>query len=271
MSDGQAHALYLYCLARPACQSAAASLLGVDERYPIRVLAHDANIVAVVSEIHPADFSEQNLQNLAWLGVRAQRHEIVVARMMAISAVLPVKFGTLFQSADSLQAFMARHQFAIATGLDTLAGKAEWSVKAYLVDADARPRVIADSPEIQAKLANLSTSPGIRYIQQRQLDGQIDAALQTWVKQMVSSLHEALLSGAEASSALRCHAQSITGRTDRMIYNTAFLLSDAALANFQAALAEQKMTYQDSGLTLELKGPWPPYNFCPTLSEGVNS
>lgn len=268
MSDEQAHALYLYCLTRPAGQLAAASLVGVDERYPIRVLAHDAGFVAVVSEIHPADFSEQNLQNLAWLGVRAQRHEIVVARMMAASAVLPVKFGTLFQSADSLQTFMARHQSAIDTALHTLADKTEWSVKAYLTDAAARPRVIADSPDIQTKLANLSPSPGIRYIQQRQLDGQIDAALQGWVKQTANAIHNALLPCAQAASTLRCHAQALTGRTDRMIYNTAFLLSDAALADFQAAFAEQKKVYQDSGLTLELKGPWPPYNFCPTLADG---
>jgi hypothetical protein len=51
-----------------------------------------------------------------------------------------------------------------------------------------------------------------------------------------------------------------------MIFNGSFLLTPEALADFREALAQQQEAYQVIGLSLELRGPWPAYNFCPDLS-----
>lgn len=264
MSAAAATAIYLYCLARQECLSAIQGLTGVDERYPVIALEGNET-VAVISEVDPADFSEHNLQTLSWLGSRAQRHEAVVERVMGASAVLPVKFGTLFHSCASLQEFMGRHRASIALALDDLKDKAEWSVKGYLVEAQARTNVVTSDAEIQSRLAALSPSPGARYIQQRQLDVKIEAALHAWLARVTQDIHSVLALHAVASTPLRCHSSSVTGRTERMVFNASFLLNDTA--DFRAALTEQQAAYQGSGLTLELQGPWPPYNFCPKLTE----
>ena len=265
--------IYLYCLARPECLalvqgSAESALYGVDERYPVTTLALDQpedGVVAVIGQVDPAEFSDQNLQALDWLGPRAQRHEAVVERIMDVSPVLPVKFGTMFRSQASLKQFLDRHHKDIEQALDKLRDKAEWSVKGYLAEEDTRTIIAAEDAEVQSRRAALSPSPGLRYLQQKQLDAVIEAALRAWVARITHDLHDVLVRHADASAALRCHASAVTGRAERMVFNGSFLLTPAALTDFRAALSGLQQAHQRTGLALELRGPWPPYNFCPTL------
>lgn len=266
--------IYLYALARPACVSiladmAASGLHGVSPQTPVTALTDEravAQVIALISTVVIADFSEENLQTLSWVGARAAQHEAVVALAMTAATVLPVKFGTIFRSVESLQKFMATHVAAIDQALDTLSDKAEWSVKAYLVEAEVRHLIAAQEPTIVQRRAALSDAPGARYMQQKQIDALTDTAVDKALAQASQALLQALQSRAEASRALRCHASAVTGRAERMIFNGSFLLSAQDLPDFRDALAEHQAVYQTLGVTLELRGPWPPYNFCPDLA-----
>ena len=271
-ADTAERAIYLYCLARAECLPlvqalAAEQLAGVDERYPVAAL-EEAGAVAVIGEVDSGEFSDQNLQSLSWVGPRAFRHEAVVERIMGASTVLPVKFGTIFRSRASLLEFLGRHREDVARVLEHLSDKAEWSVKGYLVDAQARPVVAASDAAIVSRMATLPAAPGARYLQQKQLDVAIDAALRLWLAQASEYLGQSLAPHAVDTSELRCHAGTVTGRSERMVFNASFLVADAALAGFRTALALQQQAYAGTGLTLELRGPWPPYNFCPALTTG---
>lgn len=263
--------IYLYCLARPECLSAGGALAGqawqgVDERYPVTVL-RDADVVAVIGEVVIAEFSEENLQTLSWIGERASRHEAVVEQVMAAAPVLPVKFGTLYRSRASLLEFLQQHHKSIEQALDQLRGKSEWSVKGYLVEEDARRIIAAEDAEVRTRRAALSSSPGVRYLQQKQLDARIEAALEAGVARVSHDLQQALASHALDASPLRLHASAVTGRAERMVFNGSFLLTPEMLPDFRSALSDQQEAYQVIGLSLELRGPWPPYNFCPNLAE----
>ena len=270
MSDSVASTgIYLYCLARIDCLATVQTLaaqkgLSVDTDYGVAALP-SAGVVAVISEVLLSEFSEANLQDLSWLGERALRHEAVVARIMAVSPVLPVKFGTLYHSRESLKLFMDQHHGAIDQALDKLRDKAEWSVKGYLVGEDARNIIAAEDSDIQARRAAMSPSPGVRYLQQKQLDSKIDAALEGALARISHDLGEALALRAEGAAALRLHASAVTGRAERMVFNSGYLLGPDTIDDFRSALAEQQEAYTPIGLSLELRGPWPPYNFCPEL------
>ncbi|MBI3938990.1 MAG: GvpL/GvpF family gas vesicle protein [Betaproteobacteria bacterium] len=276
MTDSHAEAsilgIYLYCLARPECLPlvrgpAEQDLRGVDERYPVGAL-EEAGVVAVIGDVDSGEFCDQNMQNLPWVAPRACRHEAVVERIMGASPVLPVKFGTIFRSRTRLMEFLGRHREGIVRVLDDLRDKSEWSVKGYLVEEQARRIVTATDLAIQSRLAALSTSPGVRYLQQKQLDAEIGAALRLWVARVTHDLNESLAPHAVASTELRCHTSAVTGRPERMVFNCSFLVTPEALPDFRAAFSDQQHAHESTGLTLELRGPWPPYNFCPTLSEG---
>jgi hypothetical protein len=267
---GDAQGLYLYCIAESAALPSVNGTLvqapaGVDLRYPITRLSV-GGISAVVGQVAIAEFSEDNLQDLTWLGSRAARHEAVVVWTMGLSPILPVKFGTIFASRERLIAFLAQHRLDIASALERVRGKAEWSVKAYLVEAQARAAFAARDTEIAARLAALPTSAGARYLQQKRLDVMMDAALETGLEQASEAIGQALAMHAEASASLRCHSSAVTGRSERMVFNASFLLGPEQVGEFQQALAEQQQEAQTIGLVFELKGPWPPYNFCPPLA-----
>jgi hypothetical protein len=262
--------IYLYCLTRPAALPcvrglARQGLPGVDGPGAVMGL-RVSGVVGVISEVDVDEFSAQNLQSLPWVAERAERHEAVVAQVMAVSPVLPVKFGTLFRSRASLLAFLDRHNPAMEEGLLGLQGKAEWSVKGFLVEDHARQIIAAEDEGIVARRLALSASPGARYLQQKQLDLSLEKALEAGLERVAAALQMALQSHALASCELRRHSSAVTGRAERLIFSASYLLRPDMLDDFRSVLSDQQQAHEILGLSLELGGPWPPYNFCPDLS-----
>lgn len=268
-ADNASLGTYLYCLAEPRClpmvqRFAKENLGGVDERYPVATLT-DAGIVAVIGEVDTSEFHDENLRALPWIGPRALRHDAVVKRIMGASSILPVRFGTLFHSRGSLEKFLERHRERIARVLKDLRDKTEWSVKGYLLEEEFRRKVSASDPTMQLRVAALSPSPGARRLQQKRLDSMLDEQLRAWLTRVTRDLSEILRLHCVASAELRCHPRTVTGRAGSMVFNRTFLVAPEALCGFRAVLSNQRQAHQWSGLSLELCGPWPPYNFCPTL------
>ena len=135
------------------------------------------------------------------------------------------------------------------------------------MEQEARYIASAEDSEVLSRRASLSPSPGLRYMQQKQLDATIDAALERGLTRVNQDLQLALSRHALESTFMRLHANAVTGRTERMVFNSSFLLTEEILDEFSSALSQQQDAYASIGLTLELRGPWPPYNFCPALSE----
>lgn len=263
------NSIYLYCLASPACVAVVKQLAkqkdaGIDDISPLLTLEL-GGIVAVIGEIDAGEFNEQNLQSMEWVRQRAYRHAALVEKIMGSSSVLPVKFGTIFDSTESLTRLLTQHRERIAAFLEKLRGKSEWSVKAYLDEERARSSVSEENPAIQARIATMSSAPGARYLQQKQVDVMLDAALRVWVADQARNMGDALSDHAVETAELRLLSSEASGRPERMVFNGSFLLADPILPAFRAALSALHEAGSEDGLTLELKGPWPPYNFCPDL------
>lgn len=259
-------AVYLYCLAQD--ESLVADLTrqglpGIDERYPIACLAHEG-LVAVMGEVVLSEFCAENLHSLEWLAPRACRHEQVVEMVMRASPVLPVKFGTVFQSRDQLAEFLRRHAPAISRGLKALRGKTEWTVKAYLGEAFARQRISAEDPLVSSRVAQLPSTPGARYLAQKRIDGLIDAELRVWTDRVKQSIFGALTAAASKATDLPLPGHE----KDRgeMVFHLGFLVADAGMGDFCQQLEGQRRLYGERGLRLELRGPWPPHHFCSDLA-----
>jgi hypothetical protein len=60
---------------------------------------------------------------------------------------------------------------------------------------------------------------------------------------------------------LNLQRPEVTGREEEMIFNAAYLVADRS--RFEQELGELGGEYRESGVELELTGPWPPYNFVP--------
>ncbi|MDP8228518.1 MAG: GvpL/GvpF family gas vesicle protein [Candidatus Electryoneaceae bacterium] len=125
--------LYLYCLTYSGVPVPEG--VGVDGQSAIVV--HEFNGIAVLMSVLPQEAfcgadAEARLQDLTWIAPRALRHEQVIEQVMSGAPVLPVQFGTLFRTLDSLQSVVQKNTEAIRQFLDETSEREEWSVKVLM-------------------------------------------------------------------------------------------------------------------------------------------
>jgi hypothetical protein len=264
-------ALYLFCFAR---SDLAGELQGsgVDGEHPLSVFRCFPDVCAVVSEVAREDFcgpaAELQMQQLAWLGPRAFRHEEVVEEVMRHSPVLPAGFGTLFSSLESLGGFLDKHREAIAQFLDRVADQEEWSVKGLLDRREAAEALIsANLAAQQGQLAALP--PGTRYFQEQRIRGGAEKELSLWLNETCRQIAGALRK--QASDFCECPVgpHEPAGSGIEVVLNWAFLLPRSATTAFRARIDQLNANHAPQGLVFELSGPWPPYRFVPPLSMGA--
>ncbi|MGD0696770.1 MAG: GvpL/GvpF family gas vesicle protein [Terriglobia bacterium] len=260
--------LYVFCFARPDLVGTVDGA-GVDSGLPLFVFPSSPDLCAIVCEVLQEDFcgpaAEQRMQELAWLGPRACRHEAVVEMVMRRSPVLPVRFGTLFSSREALAEFLEMHRDTISLFLLRVANQEEWSVKGLLDRKEAGQALIdACLRTQQAQLTAMP--PGTRYFQEQRARAEAQKQLRTWLDATTHQVADDLMH--EASDFCECavvsreHPES--GR--EVVLNWAFLLPQNGVAAFRTRIDQLNASYAPQGLLWEVSGPWPPYRFVPPLS-----
>ncbi len=255
-------ACYLYCLA-PARRLRSIEAAGIDGERAVFVQAF-GEVSAACSEVNLEEFchetAEARLADLAWIGPRALRHERVIEEAMRQAPVLPVRFATLFTSAESLGGLIAEHQEAIIRFFDALGAAREWSVKGCLDREKARQRFLAESERAAAPC-----SPGARYLQQKRLLGEADQAVGPWLtavcQQAAAGLQEC--AGGFRERPVRI---STSAAGAEVVANWAFLVPPDGESAFAVRLEELREEVEDRGLHYSLSGPWPAYSFAPALT-----
>lgn len=262
--------VYLYCFTRAGAARKIAAA-GVDERSVVTALEGSA-AAAVVSTIAIQDFAGDgaaaDVQDPQQLVLRACRHEQVIEEVMREAPVLPVRFGTVFSSGQLLEEFLAGKEQEVARILDHISDKEEWAVKGFLDSTRARDWLMASDPALAESRRCLPEAPGARYLQQKRLDARADEAVRSWRRQLVGEVWTRLEPHVVDACALRPQPGNLTGRNDEMVLNVAYLMLKGNLDAFRKEVEAVGSAYAQQGLTLELTGPWPPYNFCPPLREG---
>lgn len=264
--EGAAEGVYLFCFASPV----AVPVLGGPGLEETRSVSCDAagDVVAVVAPVNVEEYSgpasEENLRDLAWMAPRVFHHETVIERVMRCSPVLPARFGTIFASTESLARFLERHHPAIARFLESIADKEEWAVKGYL----DRPRAEKRLLEADDRFLKLPSSPGVRYMQLQRLRTEVGRAVTSWAGTVVHAIGKELEPASTDARAIKPRSLGAQEKMFEEIANWAFLLPRDAVGRFRDRVEEVGAPYLEQGVHLEISGPWPPYNFCPTLGDG---
>ena len=164
-SRNETTALYLFCIAR-AHGLPAPEGRGPDDRYPLSQWAF-RDLAAVVSKVELAEFcgavGEANLQDLAWLGPRACRHEAVVERVMRHSPVLPARFGLVSGSEEEVKRLLAKYHPVLREYVRRLENRIEVAVKVFWRKDRMLPVFAGRSMcRASAKPATLQRSPMCR-------------------------------------------------------------------------------------------------------------
>jgi hypothetical protein len=264
-------ALYLFCFARSDLLGELMGA-GVDGRRSLSIFRRFPNLCAVVSEVAQEDFcgeaAELRMQDLAWVGPRALQHEAVVEDVMRHSAVLPVRFGTLFSSQERLAEFLDKHRAVISEFLERVADQEEWSVRGLLDRRQAGHALTSAS--LAAREAQFAAlPPGRRYFEEQRIRAGAEKELNLWLeetrRQVASNLMKQASDFCECTGAPREAPESGI----EVVLNWAFLLPKSATPAFRAQIDQLNTQHAPNGLVFGVSGPWPPYRFVPPLSMGA--
>jgi len=262
-------ALYLFCLARGASLPIPMEGNGVDNQHPL-FLQNFRDIVAVLSMTSLKEFcgpeAESKMKDLEWMGPRVCRHEATIEQVMRHSPVLPVRYGTIFSSLESMDKFLWIHYHAIARFLDKVADKEEWGVKVLLDRAKAREKLVATMVAGRQKdLARLSA--GKRYFEEQRIRTEANKELTGWLRKVCKEIVDDLNRQVSDFRERRMVTHDFAKGDLKAIRNWAFLTPRKDAADFWAQVDRLNRVHAQEGLVIERSGPWPPYSFCPSLSE----
>ena len=290
---------YLYAFARPDC-SVEQIGAGVDPRFEVEVVC-DGSTAAVASRVGLDRFDVKKLEggtaeDIGWLNQVAVRHHDIVRQAAESSPVLPLRLGTIFLSRASLLAAAARARDTVADFLRTLGDRQEWAVKLFLENPSVETTAGQGSPPrsdvVQQQRPSLTrgrgagaegllsqntqssldgrsdqtprAGAGAEYLNRRKAQLQRHRELRAGLQEEIQVVEEQLRGGTDGCCRGRLLPASLTGRSEKMVFNAAFLLDPSQVEAWLATVERVRESVRCKGLLLEATGPSPPYHFCPT-------
>ena len=238
-----------------------------DGALPRPFLVVDGEIAAITGRVSLDEFDEARLPELlndpAWLIPRATAHQDVLERALPAGSVVPLRFGTVYRDEAAVHAFLQRNADALTAVLARLSGRVEMGVKVF-ADRNALAAALRDVDPAVAELeAETASAPeGRAYMLRRRSDQLLSDAVQRFEQECAAESHAALTAVAEDATANPPQPPELARSSGEMILNGAYLVQSAAAIGGVADELGQR--YGGSGVTFDVTGPWPPYNFVPT-------
>jgi hypothetical protein len=218
-------------------------------------IVSDAELGAIVSEVPLAQFDDEplaeNLRDPAWLELHVRRHDSVLAAIARGVPVVPFRFGTIYRSERHVLAMLGEHP-SLSEALETVRGRVELGVKGFAATG-------ADEP--MADPGGAGTSPGRRYLEQKQRARREAEEREALLARAAEESHARLVQIADAARANPLQPPEASRSEAAMFLNGAYLVSVEDEDAFRQAVASLEADLGESGISFEVTGPWPPYNF----------
>jgi hypothetical protein len=237
-----------------ALDEAAAGL--VDAGVEVEVVV-ERSLAAIAGLVPLAEFAEEaiaeRLNDREWLEARARAHEDVLQAVAAKTAVVPFRFGTVYRGLPEVRGLLAARREELEAALERVRGRVELGVKLWLDRARLEAALGGDDTDAVA-------TTGAAYLQRRSRERKLAEQAAARRAELAALAHERLLAHAVDGVANRPQPRELTGRSEEMLLNAAYLVAagDRSLHEEVARLAGE---HAPLGVVYELTGPWPPHNF----------
>lgn len=228
---------------------------------------------AVVSRVSRESFGPTTLaakiQDTVWLQEKVLAHERVIRAVFTAHTIIPMKFGTLFETEEKVRAMLAEHYAEFLALLAKLDDKEEWGVKVYADRRLLREELQETDVAIRTRRVEIAhKTPGAVYLLQQKLNDQIAARLEQALVDYGQVAYAKLLPWAVEGRLLRLLTPEMTGRPEEMILHAAFLVERERVP---LLLAEaESLDTEHFWWQVECAGPWAPYNFLAVRAEAQN-
>lgn len=212
----------------------------------------DAGPVAAVFSLLPesaygAAAWREHAEDPHWLAQVAQEHHKVLTGLIENTDVLPMRLPAMYLDETHLHEVLAAEATFFRAALDAVHDYVEWGVQLFL---SRRAEIAVETP-----------ASGRDYLRRRS-----DAARQrdqdrARRQDLVQAAYAGLANVARQSTANPPQDPTLSGRGEPMLLNSAHLVSRHHEEPFFAAVQDVAARLSPEGITVEVSGPWPPYNF----------
>jgi hypothetical protein len=152
---------------------------------------------------------------------------------------------------------LEREHDRLAETLTRLTGCAEWGVKVL-----AEPNATAAAPSPDAAATTMeSDRPGHAFFARKRQQAEARKHAAASIEQALADTEATLRRHARASVRLRPQQRSLSGHRGEMVSNAAYLVERSRTDTFTGAVEASGQALRALGLTVELTGPFAPYNF----------
>jgi hypothetical protein len=183
-----------------------------------------------------------------WLAAVATDHQAVLGALARDTDVLPLRLPAMYRDEMHLHDFLRTDGPLLDEVLESLRDHLEWSVHLYLVGR----------PEEQAPRR---PATGADYLRQKSRTLTDRQNAQAKREQLVKHAYATLADLSRQSVVNRPQDSALSGRKEPMLLNSAHLVSRRHERLFFTAVEEAAAKLASEGITVEVTGPWPPYNF----------
>ncbi|WP_310619234.1 GvpL/GvpF family gas vesicle protein [Flexibacterium corallicola] len=239
--------------------------LGAAEFGSLRYLS-EGGICALISTLQFSQGSSfsQLLEEPAQAEALVLHHHRVLEAAAASTAVLPLRFGSVFTSEGPLRSILTEQQGRFLKTIRDFETSSEWGVKIYcerdLVNEDVRQHSI-EIKNFQNTLRN--ASDGKKFFLQRKLEKMTSEAGENAIANFLRDTIICLKRVSKAHRPSKIQSNTLTSSGSELILNDAFLVERSREEEFHAAIAGLKKAYAAKGVTFKTTGPWPAYSFVP--------
>lgn len=264
--------LYVYCI----IPSFVPMNIGTSEGKPasqsnfagegVLTISHK-DIAAVVEKTTIDDFQEEAFKikvekDPKWLEEKVMHHNNVISRFAEKSAVVPMKFGTIYKTEKTLEAMLEENYQGFLEIILNLDGKEEWGVKVFCDINKFKDHLTHTNENIKdIDAAMKDKSEGAAYFLKRKREGLISEESEKKMNEQASFIHEKLSKIADRNCLNKLQPRELTTKEAEMILNGAYLILKESVPEFKSKVTNLQSSYVDSGLELEVSGPWPSYSF----------
>lgn len=253
-------ACYVYGIARADTLDLPPDLTGVDGDPPLIAVRHNG-LAAVTSAVRLSAFGQaaidEHVKDLGWVEQKVHAHDRVVKAAMAAGPVIPCRFCTIVADEGEVLRLLRRHAATIRQTLDRIEGRREWGVK-VVYSPDAADDAGGDEERGDDR-GPVQGAAGRSYLLQKRRQGLRRSESLRDAQAAADECHRILSALSADAALLPTRDRGDNGR--KLLVNAAYLVADAELQGFDAALAELQARHARNGISLERTGPWPPYNF----------
>ncbi|MGW7531090.1 GvpL/GvpF family gas vesicle protein [Amycolatopsis sp. NPDC054798] len=243
---------YCYAVAEFSAENPAEGIAGLRD-CPVSAIS-GAGLTVLASPVPDEEFSEtalrHNLEDLPWLEEIARAHNGVVDEASRRTGVLPLRMATIYRDERRVREMLAEHSAQFSAALRKVRNHAEWGVKVFAsLRGSAAPEAPAEAP-----------ADGRSYLRQRLRQRQDRDSRANEAAEVAERVEREL---AQLSAEIHRHRNqdpALTGRADSNILNLACLVPDTGRERFLARIEHLRQP-EDTGIVVEVTGPWAPYSF----------